>query len=442
MATIDEEEEKRRKSLLERAKQFGSDVLTAPARLGEAIGERVGQQKYGTGISAEGDITGRPYAPESMAGKAAEATATGLETVGQGLESIGQFAPALTGNGGLPEKPQVASSALDGAAPQTVTAQIPPAGTLPAGAPQQAQPLAGSPQANFEMAKATGQLTPEKVAEAQKFAQKIGTTFSPETGYDRTPFLQSQAPQGLASGAAPQGGRTFNIDETKARLGGMTLNQFTNAPAGTPGVNGMRTDAQGRMIPSFAEQSMAREARAEETFGIPRGREEGGGEVVGRVRRDRGAGEMSMAQATRLAGGDREKARQLIEQQRLGVGPFKGAAEMTPAEREAQMLDLERKRQIVEQGKNPKATPEQKRAAEIQQAVDDGLITEAEAIEARRRSVLGFDPTFANLGGEQLVQGEQPAQVAAQLSPKSGEVRNGFRFKGGDPKKKENWEKV
>ena len=37
-------------------------------------------------------------------------------------------------------------------------------------------------------------------------------------------------------------------EETRARLGGMTLNEYLNAPAGTPGVSGLRTDPQGRMI--------------------------------------------------------------------------------------------------------------------------------------------------------------------------------------------------
>ena len=41
-------------------------------------------------------------------------------------------------------------------------------------------------------------------------------------------------------------------DATRARLGGMTLNEYLNAPAGTPGVSGLRTDAQGRMISSPA----------------------------------------------------------------------------------------------------------------------------------------------------------------------------------------------
>jgi hypothetical protein len=61
-------------------------------------------------------------------------------------------------------------------------------------------------------------------------------------------------------------------NETPAALGGMTLNEYLNVPAGTPGVSGLRTDPQGRMIPAgfetraeafpdFERESAAREAR-------------------------------------------------------------------------------------------------------------------------------------------------------------------------------------
>ena len=59
-------------------------------------------------------------------------------------------------------------------------------------------------------------------------------------------------------------------DETRARLGGMTLNQYLDAPDGA--VSGLRTDPQGRMIPggfetradayrSYEDESAAREGR-------------------------------------------------------------------------------------------------------------------------------------------------------------------------------------
>ena len=44
----------------------------------------------------------------------------------------------------------------------------------------------------------------------------------------------------------------MGVEETRARLGGRTLNEYLNAPDGTPGVYGLRTDPQGRMIPAGA----------------------------------------------------------------------------------------------------------------------------------------------------------------------------------------------
>ena len=83
----------------------------------------------------------------------------------------------------------------------------------------------------------------------------MGTTFDPETGFSRDPFLQFQqaqqervAPSQALFGAAPMG-----VEETRARLGGRTLNEYLNAPDGTPGVYGLRTDPQGRMIPAGFE---------------------------------------------------------------------------------------------------------------------------------------------------------------------------------------------
>ena len=57
--------------------------------------------------------------------------------------------------------------------------------------------------------------------------------------------LADQTFQGI--GSAP-----MSIEETRARLGGRTLNQYLNAPDGTEGVYGLRTDPQGRMIPAGA----------------------------------------------------------------------------------------------------------------------------------------------------------------------------------------------
>ena len=131
-------------------------------------------------------------------------------------------------------------------------------GTTPALAEQGTpQSLAeqGSPQAFFEEYRSKGPLTPEQIARGEAEAARMGTTFDPETGFSRDPFLQFQqaqqervAPSQALSGVAPMG-----VEETRARLGGRTLNEYLNAPDGTPGVSGLRTDPQGRMIPARFE---------------------------------------------------------------------------------------------------------------------------------------------------------------------------------------------
>jgi hypothetical protein len=74
-----------------------------------------------------------------------------------------------------------------------------------------------------------------------------------------SPFLQSpDTPSGLGgpllrgfemvNDAARGPNAPMGQEATRARLGGMTLNEYLNAPAGTPGVSGLRTDPQGRMI--------------------------------------------------------------------------------------------------------------------------------------------------------------------------------------------------
>lgn len=81
-------------------------------------------------------------------------------------------------------------------------------------------------------------------------------------------------------GQPTQTPRPMGRDDTRARLGGRTLSEYLNAPNGTEGVSGLRTDAQGRMIPggyqtreqAYPEYEAAAAARNQ-------GRQSGGGGV-------------------------------------------------------------------------------------------------------------------------------------------------------------------
>ena len=156
-----------------------------------------------------------------------------------------------------------------------------------------AQP--NSPQANFLTRMETGQaLSPQEIQDASALAASMGTTFDPKTGYSREAFgearnaelnppmtgLRPVNPQSgeflsqdvIAAGEgagltfpsqvslpmpqapqAPQVQAPMGQEETRAALGGMTLNEYLNAPAGTEGVSGLQTDPQGRMITPSAQ---------------------------------------------------------------------------------------------------------------------------------------------------------------------------------------------
>ena len=147
----------------------------------------------------------------------------------------------------------------------------------------------GSPQDTFLKRMESGKpLTDAEIEAGNKFAESMKTTFDPVTGYSRESFEQAQEaklnppmtgmrpidpttgepisqsladalnkiglPDVQASVPLPKAPQkydpvTYSQEETRAKLGGMTLNEYLNAPSETEGVSGLRTDPQGRMIP-------------------------------------------------------------------------------------------------------------------------------------------------------------------------------------------------
>ena len=163
-------------------------------------------------------------------------------------------------------------------------------------------PQVNSAQANFLARKEEGgSLTVKELKDAEAFAASMGTTFNRITGYSREafqaaqdaklnppmtglrpidprtgeaiinpetgkPFSQAEverlkaagmtSPLPQASVPLPQAfeAKTYNQEETLARLGGRTLNEYLNAPpVRTPGISGLKTDPQGRMIPNVGQ---------------------------------------------------------------------------------------------------------------------------------------------------------------------------------------------
>lgn len=65
-----------------------------PAGLGESIGEAYATEKYGTGLDAEGNVTGRKYPSNTLAGQSMTLAGTGLEYLGdaaQGAKTAGKL---------------------------------------------------------------------------------------------------------------------------------------------------------------------------------------------------------------------------------------------------------------------------------------------------------------------------------------------------------------
>jgi hypothetical protein len=106
-----------------------------------------------------------------------------------------------------------------------------------------------------------GQAPASNAAEAAQRLIDAGPAFTQAQTPAQAPALDPTSDEAILARRAereaqfsPQG--PMGQDATRARLGGMTLNEYLNAPAGTPGVSGLRTDAQGRMITPAAPVSV------------------------------------------------------------------------------------------------------------------------------------------------------------------------------------------
>ena len=225
-----------------------------------------------------------------------------------------------------------------------------------------------------------------------------------------SPFLQSpDTPSGLGgpllrgfemvNDAARGPNAPMGQDATRARLGGMTLNEYLNAPAGTPGVSGLRTDPQGRMITptpqppasalsDFEKQSIARQ------IGIG-----GTGSFAG----DSAAREARVAERDRLPGETQTERDTRIARSRTTGGQTEGLS-FDDARRRAEG-------QLAARGiRNPSvsqvnalarsiqaAEPERLAELETQRALDAAKLRDEEAKK-------DFKPQVVEIGGQKLIQ--------------------------------------
>jgi hypothetical protein len=201
-------------------------------------------------------------------------------------------------------------------------------------------------------------------------------------------------------------------EETRARLGGMTLNEYLNAPAGTPGVSGLRTDPQGRMItpsaqppvdsavPTAVAQPPVDALSSFERDSLARQQRIGG---TGSFAGDSAAREARLAERDRLPGETQTERDTRIAQSRTTGGQTEGLS-FDDARRRAegqlaargiinppasQVNDLARSIQAAE--------PERLAELETKRAKDAADLRDAEAKK-------DFKPQVVEIGGQKLIQ--------------------------------------
>jgi hypothetical protein len=313
---------------------FGYEYLGG--RLGETIGQFVGEQKYGTGLDVEGEATGRPLNPRGLPGQTATLGASALELVGD--YGIG---PVVTAAKVVPEY-VTGLDLTDSSLIEAPTTEVQPAAPeIPQGAP-------GSPQAFFEEYRSKGPLTPEQISRGEAAAERMGRTFNPDTG-----FSQAEVQPGVV---AP-------VTSGLVTQSGIPLSEFLSGAA-IPSA-GLRAES-----PMYADNSVSRgltgdagraayEAASAEREGRLAARMQQPGESI--TERDtrnaaartvsdrdrRGTGEMSMADAVDMFGSE-EAGRAAILRQRQGIDPFTGKPEQTPEEEAQEELQGQLQNEILQ----------------------------------------------------------------------------------------------
>ena len=213
--------------------------------------------------------------------------------------------------------------------------------------PSNVQP--GSPQARFledqaRLAEAGQELSPAQIAQAEEFARSMGTTFDPETGYSRQPFLSEQA------------------SRTGTPMPGQTLSQFMRYEDQPEQRTEQFVDPQGRlrrrMTPTAAAlaglpsgvQPLSPEYNSFEQAGAMREARIAARPDFNRAvsDRERRGGQLSQADIRDLVQAERpgatvgEQARALELQQRAGMG------EVETKSPEEEELDRARKQASID----------------------------------------------------------------------------------------------
>ena len=367
----------------------------------------------------------------------------------------------------------------------------------------------GSPQRGYyDYIQGGGEMTPEKIAEAEAYAASMGTSFDPTTGYSRQAFEDyeaGQAPlrepselagfdpayegQSLSDFLAYRDDENYQTRQTLDPQG--RFRRESSIPGLTPEQRSYVTDivmpgqaaydrgSFGRQ-PSIVDGGLEDEmpslghfrnlARAK---GFKGNRNMPAARKLMQEEKDRrqqfsldARREQRLGRPKQLTPQQQREADLRVEKLELDIQKLRESGELTPYEIEANKLDLESKKLrnektqaevnelLSKRGVEPQDwTPRQ--MGEFLKIVEglrvgfnrDGELTDFEGLDS---DLTPDNPKYKLIAGSAIGRAwagieEEPSVEASQPrtgAPRSGEIRNGFRFKGGNPNDKSNWEKV
>ena len=238
---------------------------------------------------------------------------------------------------------------------------------------------------------------------------------------------------------APVNSVPMGQDETRARLGGRTLNEYLNAPDGA--VSGLRTDPQGRMIPSrgraaqdgvFAYDDMTRaDAYGQYEDEVSQAYQRQSERMQQRAdQRDGTAGPRTYGGYTTaqlrgmVGGGDNLRAAQMRAE--AGLNPVTGNREKTAEERQLSTDILN-----AQLNKLEKSEPNKYNSAvsEVESLVASGILPADKSREAilsklgyDLEELLGIDGTGAGGGGGSFTEAQQ-SSISKVMAANPGSSR-------------------
>ena len=221
---------------------FGYEYLGG--RLGENIGQFVGEQKYGTGLDVEGEATGRPLNPRGLPGQTATLGASALELVGDYV-----IDPVATAAQVVPEY-VTGLDLTDSSYIEAPTTEVQPA------TPEST----ANPLVNGTNAPTPAQITEEAQITETALQAQLPSTIQNANGQGLTGFKPKYEGQSLTdfmAGRDDPSAASVQVQDPQGRF----RRQAAPVAGETPEQNKARTDSLFPEQAAFEQASADREAR-------------------------------------------------------------------------------------------------------------------------------------------------------------------------------------